>query len=742
VKKYLISQIIAIIISGSTFCNTILIDPSGAGSFKLGSTFESNGWKVLNFQNLNGWAIGSQFGATKAAFASPNWQALNPTPGINSNNLNKAFHFYYEIEIPNDEDILELSFKFKMGLGFFSVGVAPVGYPLNETNFQVQTGVGHNIFTANYFIPSQSQDWVTITRSVHTPLAGKKVWLIFSGFYFSNNYPPGSIGPLVSEISFSSRSSITYQSLPGSFMWNNPNAWIPQGIPGIGDNVIITSASTMTGNPVGHIKNLTIDGNLVSNINNVNGDLKVSPTGKFTSLSNSIFIKGHFTVENGGFIDARNSNFSFTRFPFDSAFHQVFTFHSPNQFEGGAMRALSLGNPGVLDIKSTSGRLAVCSLLSIAGSLNPNDALEINHAAIPNVAYTRISFFNSSTWSTPISRVNGSRIGLQYNGIFGSQQSPYVMGSRGEVFPGDTLYEFTVGNALFFLECPFDLRIGTNITSNFNLFGSLIMGEGKSVIFTDNAFGGCTPFGFPGPSTSNIYNNAHVEGGSGVSFRLHGSNLNRVWPVGISGQQFVLGMYGINANNALVRVSVLKADSGVAGQGVSFIHPLYRYRVELLEGTIEKVDSINLGYNSMLSGFSGSDFQNRRIVKSLSIGGSYEEIGGPAGRQVFPNSARPDFNFGWVRSNLGNYNAPSYYAFGLSNGSFSSIWINKPGSNMLWNDPSNWSGNVVPTAFDRVIIDAPGATIIVDQNSACLQLTLSNGTKLDIPPGIKFSVGG
>jgi hypothetical protein len=742
VKKYLISQIIAIIISGSTFCNTILIDPSGAGSFKLGSTFESNGWKVLNFQNLNGWAIGSQFGANKAAFASPNWNSANPVPGINTNDLDKAFHLYYEIELPEDEDILEISFKFRMDRGRFSIGVAPIDYTMGNTNLQVPGSIGYILFSANYTNSSQAADWTTVKSAVHTSFAGKRVRLIITGSYATILSPPlSALGPLVSEISLISRSSITYQSLPGTYIWNNPNAWLPQGIPGVGDNAIITSASSITGDPINSLRNLTVEGSLTSNVYRIIGNLLISSGGHFSPQTNTLFIKGNFTVQEGGFVDGRLTNFAFSRTSLDSTLKQYFSFHSPNQFHSNVIRGLTMGNSEGLQVNCINGRLAVCSLLQVAGGkLDANDALEINHAALPNVSYTRISFFDSSTWTTPIFRANGSRIGLQYNGISGSPQSPYIMGSQGEVSSGDTLYEFTVGNVLFFLKCPFDLIVGTKIASNFNLFGSLIMEKGKSVIFTDNAFGGCTPFGFPGTNTFNIFNNGHVQGG--VSFRLNGLNLTRVWPVGISGQQFVLGMYGINANNALVRVSVLKADSGVAGQGVSFIHPLYRYRVELLEGTIEKVDSINLGYNSMLSGFSGSDFQNRRIVKSLSIGGSYEEIGGPAGRQVFPNSARPDFNFGWVRSNLGNYNAPSYYAFGLSNGSFSSIWINKPGSNMLWNDPSNWSGNVVPTAFDRVIIDAPGATIIVDQNSACLQLTLSNGTKLDIPPGIKFSVGG
>jgi hypothetical protein len=582
-------QVSLFLFLGSLKAQTTLIDPAGAGGFALGNTFQSNGWTVSNFENVNGWAIGNSFDANKSAFASPNWEDATPLPGIDVSDLGKSFHFYRDITLPANETVVELSFRFRMDRGYFTVGVATTDYVPGITNLQVPTSMGNTLYQANFFSTSQTPNWFPVSRYVPASFAGTTIRLVFTGYYAPTLSPPAQAqGPAVIDISLTSRAATAFESVPGTFAWTNPDAWLPKGIPVAGDDATITAGSTITGGPGSSVNNLTVAGSLTSNIGVVTGDLVVTNTGRYVPQITNLSINGHFTVQQGGFVDARLPSIIFSRSLEVPALQQVFSFHSPQQFEGATIRALVISNAEGMRVQAAGGRLAVCSLVNIAtGTLVTNDALELNHQTIANIPYTAISFNGSSTWSAPIPRAADARVGLLYNGSQGTPENPYILGTRGEWAANDTLYEFTLGNISSHIKSPDDLKVAATIGSRFRLFGVLQMEAGKSVIITESAFPGTTPQGFPGPATTNIFNNAHVAGG-GVVFRLNGTNLNRVWPVGVDGQQFVLGMYGINATNALVRVEALKSEEGTAGAALNTINPLYRYKVEVLEGTIKK----------------------------------------------------------------------------------------------------------------------------------------------------------
>jgi hypothetical protein len=721
---------------------TTLIDPAGAGSFALGNTFESNGWTVANFDNVNGWAIGSSSGVNRAAFASSNWQDNAPLPGIGANDLGKSFHFFRDITIPANEPVLELKFKCKVTFGSLYVGIASTSYVPNASDIRVPSNLGTPLAEVAF-----SSQGTVIQTQIPGTFAGATVRIVFTGYYAPNAVPNAqSFGPVVHEIFLSSRPAISFQSVPGSFEWSDPNAWIPKGkgVPVGVDDVTIVSGSTISGSfSFDKINNLNIHGTLKSYISTINGNLLVKSGGFFDQKRYLLECRENFMVEEGGNVNVSEASVTFKRPNTMPPQQQVLSFHSPQQFTTGSVSELALNNPEGLRILAGNGRLIVTDYLSMdAGTLITNDALEINHQVFNYLTHTNIIFNGTGTWSAPVYRAPGSRIGLYYYHLSGTSGDPYIIGSRGEWSPNDTLYAFLVSS----FSSPFisleDIKVAAKIASRFRLSASLQMAPGKSVIFTESNFLGATPMGFPGPATSNISNNGHVSGGAGVAFRLNGTNLNRVWPVGVDGKQFVVGMYGINASNALVRVSAFRSEQGQAGAGLSAINPLYRYKVEVLEGTLEKVDSINLGFNAMISGFIDGDQNNRRVTASNTVDGTYENIGGPTGGYVVQNAFRPEWDLGWVRSDPGNYNSTNYYALGVSTGKFAVMWKNNAGGSLLWDDPANWTGNAVPTVADPVIIHARGTTITVSDNSACKQLTITDGTILVVPPGVNFKIGG
>jgi hypothetical protein len=723
---------------------TTLIDPAGAGSFALGNTFESNGWTVANFDNVNGWAIGPSSGVSRAAFTSSNWKDAAPLPGIGANDLGKAFHFYRDIAIPANEPSVKLSFKCKVTFGKLFVGVASTDYVPGVSDNAVPSSYGIALIQYNF-----TSIWSSVVAYFPVSFAGTTVRLVFTGYYEPNEVPTAQAqGPGVYDISLTSRPLISFQSKPGNFLFSDSNAWLPKGVPSSMDDITIVPGSTISGSFFSSfpdsINNLTILGTLNSSFSTITGNLIVKPGGLFAQGDfSSLECRGNFILEKGGNVNFPDVFLTFKRPKTMPPQQQVLSFDSPQQFSKGSIRELGINNSEGLRILAGNGRLVVTQFLSMdAGTLVTNDALEINHQLVANLTHTLIIFNGSGTWTTPVHRAPGSKIGLYYYHIQGPPGNPYILGSRGEWSPNDTLYAFLASDTANHFRGLEDIKVAAKIAFRFQLYGTLQMAPGKSVIFTESSFPGITPIGFSGSETSNILNNGHVSGGAGVTYKLNGTNLNRVWPVGIDGKQFVLGMYGINATNALVRVSAFRSEEGQAGAGLAAIHPLYRYKVEVLEGALEKVDSVNLGFNTAISGFKEGDQNNRRATTSESLNGTYEIIGGPAGGSIAPTQSKPEWNIGWIRSDPGNYNGTSYYALGLSTGKFAVMWRNNSGGSYLWDDPANWTGNALPTINDAVIIHAPGTIITVSDNSACQQLNISNGTNLVVPPGINFKIGG
>lgn len=741
---------------------TVLIDSVREGSFALGNSFADNGWMLHNGNNINGWAIGFPYDQRKAAFASPNWNEPNPVPGIDVSEIGgtgKSLVFYRDIDIPAGEDVIELRFLYcHKGGGTLDIGLYNENQlPSNSNSTYSQNGSAGSLFSSGMVF---SINWFEVVLHLHPSNAGKKVRLVFFVGYRSPGFPilDNTSSIAISGISLISRSPKNFQSLPGSFYWRNPEAWQPQGVPAGSDNVFIPAGSTIF-EGTNHINNLTIAGTLHYGPPIISGNLQVESTGRFdigSSPGVNFYIQrqlyGHLTIQPGGYIDVRDGLLIFNRPATLEPMEQVFSFSSPSQFEEGLLFGLEVDNPQGVRIETPSAnRLTVSRFLALkTGKLTTNDKLEINHQKTADLASTTFTFGHPECLSEAVFRAPGAKISLRYAGIFtipnsfGSQDEPYVLGSAGECLQGDTLYELSISSYFSHIKVPWNINISSPLGSGFRIFNKLQMAEGTTITLTDPSYLGAAILGFPGAAGNNASNNAHISGGA-IAYRIHGNNLNRVFPVGFNGQNFPFGMYGISADNALVRVSLIQSETGSSGAGISQLHPLYRYKVEVLEGSLTKVDSVVLGYNTITTGFIDGDQNNRRAVVSATADGTYTDIGGPRGGSYVVNNVfplRPSWDFSWINATSGNYNSTAYYALALSSGSFAKMWRNtQQGGSFLWDDPNNWVGNTVPTADDIVLINAPGTTITVSAASVCKKVTIMPGTNLVVPPGINFKVG-
>lgn len=91
-----------------------LIDPAGDGGFETGTTFQANGWTVVNTANANRvWYVGTgQTGYTGSRSAFIGNNATTAATGAQD----RIVHFYRSITIPAGAENIVLSFKYKQAV--------------------------------------------------------------------------------------------------------------------------------------------------------------------------------------------------------------------------------------------------------------------------------------------------------------------------------------------------------------------------------------------------------------------------------------------------------------------------------------------------------------------------------------------------------------------------------------------------------------------------------------------------
>lgn len=185
----------SLILPLTAFAQVLAIDPADEGGFENATTFEANGWTVVNPTGNNTnrrWYVGTGqegFTGNRAAFIGNNETTVGTPTGA------RTVHFYRSVTFPDNAQNIVLTFKYKQAVSDFSNGTysdyllvstavaAPVNgnQPPGQQRFGPFPDTGVPLFT---------------TQTVNLPnsLAGKTRNLIFT--YTCNNVAPHGYGAI------------------------------------------------------------------------------------------------------------------------------------------------------------------------------------------------------------------------------------------------------------------------------------------------------------------------------------------------------------------------------------------------------------------------------------------------------------------------------------------------------------------------------------------------------------------
>ncbi|MDD2984351.1 MAG: T9SS type A sorting domain-containing protein [Crocinitomicaceae bacterium] len=288
-KSSLLMLFIALFSFAYSFGQTTLISPTGDGGFQNGSTFAANGWTVSNSAN-NPWIVAPLSNGAisgNAAFISSD----GTTPSY-TNNAISSNYFYRDITVPAGQAKIKLDFDWiangESTWDLWQVFVAPTSitptgttvYPSSGAN-NVPAGIVGASFVANGNLQTTIQ-----SASVFLPasLAGTTFRLIF---HWKNDGSGGTTPPAqIDNISLVS-------SLPGDYIsitsgnWGTPSTWDANAVPGVADNVTISTGHTVT-----------VDGN-----NQGANNAVVNGTIVYGATPTILTVGGNLTVNTGGLVN-------------------------------------------------------------------------------------------------------------------------------------------------------------------------------------------------------------------------------------------------------------------------------------------------------------------------------------------------------------------------------------------------------------------------------------------------------
>jgi hypothetical protein len=201
----MIAVLLSVAISSNVYA-TILINPTGAGGFELGSTFPANGWTVVN-DVTNQWYVGTviNYAGTYGAYISNDVGITNAY----TSTVLQTSHFYRDISFPSGENSITLSFYWngygEDGWDRLLVYIAPTsvtpvaGVPAsNSTTFTGATLIG-----GPYDIASA---WTSASIAIPGSYAGSTARLIFT---WQNDAADGTQPPAaIDNISLVSRTLV------------------------------------------------------------------------------------------------------------------------------------------------------------------------------------------------------------------------------------------------------------------------------------------------------------------------------------------------------------------------------------------------------------------------------------------------------------------------------------------------------------------------------------------------------
>lgn len=270
----------------------LLLDPAGAGGFELGTTFDSNGWTVINETQTNKWVLGAVpewFAGNRGAYISNDDGVSN---AYTSNSASRV-HFYRDIVFPAGVETININLDvFQAGESSYDnvmvyiadTNITPSSVGPSSTATAVTSWPGYVDGTTGYFLDRKVGAATATLSNINIDLTAgqvnyvsgntKRLIITWKNDGGGGAQPPGSVDNIKVEafvpscymLNGLSTSNVTNSSFTAS--------WTPEtnvtgysyevrlsGLPGSGANGLVSSgtlaADVATFNATGLFGNTT-----------------------------------------------------------------------------------------------------------------------------------------------------------------------------------------------------------------------------------------------------------------------------------------------------------------------------------------------------------------------------------------------------------------------------------------------------------------------------------------------------
>lgn len=203
---------IASVWSFQASAQTVLVDPNGGGGFESGTTFEANGWTVVNGSQTNKWYVGSLTtgapnGGTRAAFVSN-----TGNDNTYSTSSSSRVYFYQDVEI-TEPGFMEISFSYladaESSWDYTRVYLADASAPLPEAGTELPSS--YTDLTGNL---SEIYEWTNLSYLVPDVTPGtKRIVFMWRNDGGGGQAPGGSVDNILVQSSCEQITEITFPEI-------------------------------------------------------------------------------------------------------------------------------------------------------------------------------------------------------------------------------------------------------------------------------------------------------------------------------------------------------------------------------------------------------------------------------------------------------------------------------------------------------------------------------------------------